>query len=79
MNLIFFGIYALAVILLFVFIAIFLLNIREYREYSRYINPVLRIYLILIIIISIYGGYKVLTGTTLPIKSPETQNTKLNF
>ena len=54
MNFIFFGIYALAMIVLFVFIAIFLMNIREYRAYSRYINPVLRIYIALIIIISIW-------------------------
>lgn len=54
MNLIAFGFYALCIVILLAYIAIFVMHIGQFREYSKYINPVLKIYLTLVIIISIW-------------------------
>ncbi len=61
-----FGFYLIIVFGVFGFLAVFMMHIRDYLQYSRYITQITRVYFVIMILISIFGGYYVLTGTIFP-------------
>ncbi len=67
-NYIFFGGYLVLLFIIFGFLIIFLIHIKDYKQYSRYITNITRIYLTLMILIAIFGWYHILTGKIFPQK-----------
>ncbi len=78
MNVIFFGVYILILIILFAFISIVVMHIGGFKDYSKYLSIVLKIYLIVVLLIAIFGGYKILTDYT-PAKQNRVNIEKIDF
>ena len=62
MLLIIFGIYLVALLVIFIYISIVVMHIGDFRKYSKYLSVVLRIYLVAVLAIACFGIYKILTG-----------------
>lgn len=65
-NYIFFGGYLILLFVIFGFLVIFLIHIKDYKQYSRYITTITRIYLILMILIAVFGWYHIIKGEIFP-------------
>lgn len=63
MQLAIFGFYLIALLVIFIYIAIVVMHIGDFRKYSKYLSIVLRIYLVAVLCIACFWIYKILTGT----------------
>lgn len=69
MNIVFFGIYLAVLVIIFAFIAILIMHVKDFRQYSKYLSVVLKIYLIVVVILAIFWSYKILSNTETSLKS----------
>lgn len=79
MQLAIFGFYLVALLLIFIYIAIVVMHIGDFRKYSKYLSVVLRLYLVTILCIACFWIYKILTGDYVAPKKTWTQVKKIDF
>lgn len=74
-----FGFYLVALLVIFIYIAIVVMHIGDFRKYSKYLSVVLRLYLIAVLCIACFWIYKILTGKYIAPKKAWTQIQKTDY